>query len=115
MITADMTPEAVTVELGRRLKQARLNVDKTQVEVAELAGVSRMTVINAEKGKAQLEVFVAIMIALQLEGQLELFLPLPEISPIQLARLQGRRRQRASGQKASSTGNRQAGNEPSTW
>jgi len=32
---------AVAEELGERLKQARLNQNKTQAEVAELVGVSR--------------------------------------------------------------------------
>ncbi|HGJ5877241.1 MAG TPA: helix-turn-helix transcriptional regulator [Arsenophonus sp.] len=90
---------AITAELGERLKQARLNRDLTQAEVAELAGLSRKTVLNAEKGKAQLEIFVAIMAALNLLEQLDLFLPKQDISPIQLAKLQGKKRQRASGHR----------------
>ena len=90
---------AIARELGERLKRARLNNDLTQAQVAEKAGVSRKAVLNAEKGKAQLEIFVAIMAALDLTGQLDLFLPPQDISPLQLARLQGRKRQRASGQR----------------
>lgn len=86
----------ITKELGERLKQTRLNKNLTQLEVATLAGVARKTVINAEKGKAQLEVFVAIMLALDVVEQLDVFLPKPEISPLQLAKLQGKKRQRAS-------------------
>ncbi|NJM32011.1 MAG: helix-turn-helix transcriptional regulator [Limnobacter sp.] len=97
---------ALAEELGERLKQARLNADYTQAEVAKLAGISRKAVLNAEKGKAQLEVFVAILEALRLTEQLDLFLPKPGISPIQLARLQGKKRQRASGRKISTTGRR---------
>lgn len=93
---------ALTLELGERLKQARLNRDLTQTEVAERAGVARKTVLNAEKGKAQLEVFVAIMLALGIGGQLDVFLPRQEISPVQLAKLQGKKRQRASGQRKDS-------------
>ncbi|SHF05964.1 Helix-turn-helix [Marinomonas polaris DSM 16579] len=88
---------ALAEELGERLKQARLNLNLTQSEVAALAGVARKTVLNAEKGKVQLEVFVAIMIALNLTDQLNLFLPKQEISPLQLAKLEGKKRQRASG------------------
>ena len=95
----DKTPAAITEELGDRLKQARLNADLTQVEVAELAGVTRKAVLNAEKGKTQLETLVAIMIALKLTSQLDAFLPKQEISPIQLSKLQGKKRQRASGQR----------------
>lgn len=85
-------------QLGERLKLARLNKDMTQVEVAERAGVSRKTVISAEKGKVQLENLVAIMQALELTTQLEGFLPAPVLSPMQLSKLQGKQRQRASGQ-----------------
>jgi len=96
------SPTTIAEELGERLRQARLNSDLTQVEVAERAGVSRKAVLNAEKGKAQLESFVAIMAALQLTEQLDLFLPKPPISPVQLIKLQGKKRQRASGQRKSS-------------
>ncbi len=99
MSLLNLSASAIAEELGERLKQARLNQNLTQAEVAESVGVSRKQVINAEKGKAQLEEFVAILRALNLTGHLELFLPKRQISPLQLARLQGRQRQRASGQK----------------
>jgi putative transcriptional regulator len=109
MNTNPKSPAAIAEDLGNRLKQARLNADLTQVEVAEHAGVSRKAVLNAEKGKAQLEVLVAIMGALNLTAQLDNFLPVQDISPIQLAKLRGRKRQRASGQR--STGEQ----EPPEW
>ena len=93
------SPAAISEDLGERLKQARLNGDLTQAKVAELAGITRKAVLNAEKGKVQLEVFIAIMQALNLTGKLDLFLPKQEISPIQLSKLQGKKRQRASGQR----------------
>ena len=99
MVSYFKSPSAIAEMLGDRLKLARLNADLTQKEIAERAGLSRKVVLNAEKGKAQLETFVAIMIALNLEEQLDLFLPPPIISPIQLAKLQGKQRQRASGQR----------------
>lgn len=99
MSLSNLSASAIAEELGERLKQARLNQNLTQAEVAESVGVSRRQVMNAEKGKAQLEVFVAILAALNLTNHLERFLPKQQISPIQLAQLQGRQRQRASGQK----------------
>ena len=95
------SPVAISEDIGERLKQARLNGDLTQAKVAELAGITRKAVLNAEKGKVQLEVFIAIMQALNLTEKLDLFLPKQEISPIQLSKLQGKKRQRASGQKKS--------------
>jgi putative transcriptional regulator len=97
-----VTPAALAQELGERLKQARLNHDLTQHEVAKRAGLGRKTVLNAEKGKVQLENMVAIMMALELTDQLNLFLPKPEVSPRQLAKLQGKKRQRASGKHTDS-------------
>ncbi|MBN1007131.1 helix-turn-helix transcriptional regulator [Amphritea pacifica] len=91
------SPAAVAVILGERLKQARLNADMTQTQVSELSGVSRKMVMGAEKGKVQLETLVAIMQALGLSDHLNRFLPEQTISPVQLARLQGKKRQRASG------------------
>ena len=98
------SPAAIAEALGQRLKQARLNRDLTQIEVAERAGVSRKAVLNAEKGKAQLEVLVAILQALDLTTQLDSFLPPQPPSPIQLAKLQGKQRQRASGQRGKGDG-----------
>ena len=93
------SPAAIIEELGGRLKQVRLNTDLTQAEVASLAGVSRKAVLNAEKGKTQLETLAAIMLALNVSEQLDQLLPVQNISPVQLAKLQGRKRQRASGQR----------------
>lgn len=87
---------AIIQELGDRLKRARLNRNMTQLEVANLIGISRKTVLNAEKGNAHLEVFVNIMVALDVTGQLDLFLPKQMISPLQLSKMQGRIRKRAS-------------------
>ena len=99
MDVGEKTPIAIAEELGERLKQARLNRDMTQLEVAERAGVSRKAVLNAEKGIARLEILVAIMAVLDLTRQLDLFLPPQDVSPIQLARLKGKARQRASGRR----------------
>jgi transcriptional regulator with XRE-family HTH domain len=93
------SPAAIAEELGNRLKQARLNANLTQAEVAARTGVSRKIIMSAEKGFVQLESLVAIMIALDLVRQLDNFLPKQEISPIQLAKIQGKQRQRASGSK----------------
>lgn len=93
------SPNAIARELGERLKQARLNRNMTQSEIAEETGLSRKTVLKAEKGMAQLESFIAIMSVLELTTQLDLFLPPQHISPLQLAKMHGKRRERASSPK----------------
>jgi putative transcriptional regulator len=99
----NMSPTAITEELGHRLKQARLNIDLTQAELASRTGLNRRTILNAEKGKVQLENFVAILAALGMTEQLNMFLPVQEISPLQLAKLKGQKRQRASKAKDKKT------------
>lgn len=99
MQLSQLSPAALAEEVGQRLKQARLNANITQAELAERAGVSRKIVLSAEKGHAQLENFVALLLALGLAEQLNNFIPKPQISPIQLQKLQGKKRERASGSR----------------
>ncbi len=96
MAFENMSPTAIAVELGDRLRNARLNADLTQAEVASRAGLSRPTVVAAEQGRVQLENLVAILLAMNMVSQLDAFLPVQKISPLQLAKLRGRERQRAS-------------------
>ncbi|MCJ8313406.1 MAG: helix-turn-helix domain-containing protein [Pseudomonadales bacterium] len=98
-----ITAHAIAVELGDRLKSARLNADLTQKELAEKAGLSIKAVTNSEKGKSTLESMIAILIALEMTSQLDLFIPKQDISPIQLAKLAGKQRKRATGTKNIST------------
>ena len=96
VITDKMSPAAIAEELGNRLKQARLNADITQAELASRTGLNRRTILNAEKGNVSLKNLVAILVSLEMADQLDLFLPVQEISPLQLAKLKGQKRQRAS-------------------
>lgn len=93
-----MPARQISEQLGERLKQARLNRNITQEHIARQIGVSRRTVINAEKGQVTLENLVAILQVLGLASQLDSFLPAQPLSPVQLMKLQGNKRQRASGQ-----------------
>ena len=96
MVLSNMSSLAIAEELGNRLKQARLNANLTQADLAVSAGVSRKVLMNAEKGKAQLDNVIAILLSLNMADQLDLFIPKQEISPLQLAKLKGKERQRAS-------------------
>ncbi|WP_411687617.1 helix-turn-helix domain-containing protein [Acinetobacter indicus] len=90
-------PTSIAEALGSRLKRARLNKNFTQNEVAQLAWVSRRTVLNAEKGDVRLVDLIAILHALDLVDQLNLFLAEQPLSPVQLLKLRGNICKRASG------------------
>ena len=90
------TKEALT-EIGMRLKRRRLNMDISQKEIAEKAGIGINSVARLEDGKGStLANFIRILNALDAMKDFDAFLPVPAISPIQLARMQGKIRQKAS-------------------
>jgi len=91
-----LTPHAIASELGDRIKAARLNANLSQKALAKKAGISLKAVTNGEKGKSTLESLIAILIALEITEQLNFFIPKQEISPIQLMKLQGKERKRAT-------------------
>jgi putative transcriptional regulator len=113
MAFENMSPKAIAEELGDRLRNARLNADLTQAEVASRAGLSRPTVVAAEHGRVQLENLAAILMAMGMVSQLDTFLPVQEVSPLQLAKLRGRERQRASRVKRTPPSARDKRDEPS--
>ena len=98
MAMTDMSDSAILAELGARIQQTRLNADVTQVEVARKAGISRGALRLLEAGRGStLASLVRVLRALDQLAALDSFLPAPGPSPVQLARLKGKRRQRASG------------------
>lgn len=96
MSVSQLSPSALSEMIGERLKQYRLNNNKSHEQLVEITGLTRHKISQAEKGKATLETFMAILIALDATDQLSLFLPPTVVSPIQLAKLQGKKRRRAS-------------------
>ena len=93
--------QAIRKEIGDRVRRERLNQNITQEALAQSAGVSRRVVLDLEAGKGcGLSSFIEILRALRKLDQLDALMPDPGISPLQLARLQGKQRQRASGRRA---------------
>jgi len=98
-----MSARAICQEMGQRLKQARLNANLTQKETAERAGLSVTAIQSAERGEALLETVVAVLMSLDMVEQIDNFVPEQQISPLQLVKLKGKKRRRASGNRVQSS------------
>lgn len=98
-----MSDPALLEMLGTFIKQSRLQQNKTQQEVALAAGVNRSTLVQIENGGGStLLSLVRILRALE---QLQLFqhfeIKEPQVSPLLLAKLAQKKRQKASRKKES--------------
>jgi transcriptional regulator with XRE-family HTH domain len=103
------TDEAILADLGTRLSAARLSRNLTQARLAEDAGVAKRTLERMEAGEsAQLTSFVRILRALDLLDRLDMLLPPPQPSPVDLLRRHGSAPQRASSSESRVV-------EPWTW
>ncbi len=92
-----MSDKAIIKEIGRRVKRKRLESNLTQQDVADLAGISRPTVSDLERGNPfEILTLIQVLRVLDALDEIDSFLPDPGISPLQLAKLRGKERQRAS-------------------
>lgn len=72
---------------GAQIRRARLYEDITQVELAERANISPVTLANLETGGGStLRTLLKVIRALDREDWLESLEPLPAVSPLALAR-----------------------------
>jgi transcriptional regulator with XRE-family HTH domain len=95
-----LTDEAVLSELGARLERTRLERNLTQRELAAEAGVERKAVQRIEAGESvKLISLIRVLRALGLFDSLDQLVQEPVPSPIELLRLHGRSRRRASGER----------------
>lgn len=90
--------------IGERLARLRLAQNLTQGQLAERAGLGLRTVQRLELGIAatQLSGFLRVCRALGLIDRFDAFIPETPASPMAQLKLQGRKRQRATGKKAAS-------------
>ena len=98
-ITPLITGDAALAEIGTRLERIRLERNVTQAALAREAGISRRTIVRLEQGEGGVGTvaLLRVMRVLGLFERLDQLVPEPLPSPIEQLRLQGRRRQRASG------------------
>ena len=96
-----ITDDAVLEELGRRLGRRRLDLQLTQAKLAEQAGVSKRTVERIEAGAAAQTVsLIRILRVLDLLKGLDQLIPEIGPRPMDLLKLKGKERKRASSSRA---------------
>ncbi len=94
-----MTDNAIIRDIGKRIKQIRLNKNISQQELSKKSGIHRVTISKMETGqKISLMTLVQVLRGLGELQRLERIIPEEIVSPIQLAKLQGEKRKRASKQ-----------------
>ncbi len=95
-----LADEAILTELGGRIARRRLELQMTQADLAEQAGVAKRTVERIEAGaSAQMSSLIRIFRVLELLPNLELLVPDAQPSPMELLRQKGKVRQRAAGRR----------------
>ena len=88
----EMSSPAILTKIGSRIKETRIR--QTRAELAA-AGISPLTVANIEKGKAvSTLILISVLRELGLLENLENLVPEAKISPLQLKKLQGKKRYR---------------------
>ncbi len=94
----DATTPEILAEIGNRVKRERLNVNIKRDVLARKAGISVIVLSRLENGNGcTLANLIKILRALDLLYHLEAFIPDPGFSPIQIHKLRGKIRQKASG------------------
>jgi len=94
-----MSDSAILKELAVFIKQVRLRKNYKQNELAEKAGIHRVTLSEFENGGRSISLltFIELLRALNELELLEAFKTQTTISPLEMAKLEARKRQRASG------------------
>ncbi|TBH75867.1 helix-turn-helix transcriptional regulator [Aquirufa nivalisilvae] len=88
--------QSIVESIGVYLKQRRLDINKTQAQLAQEAGLNRWTVTQIEKGEAiSLVSLIQIMRALDILHLWDTFSSKEKISPLILAKLAKKKKQRA--------------------
>lgn len=91
-----MSDTAIITEIGNFIKEERLSRNKTQAQIARDAGINRWTLGQIENGESvTLLSLIQILRALDLLQLLDIFKIEKKISPIELAKLERKKRQRA--------------------
>jgi DNA-binding XRE family transcriptional regulator len=92
-----MSDPAILKDIGQKLKGFRLQKNMTQEEIAQKIGLNRVTIGEIEKGRpSSLLTFIQLLRGLDKLDLLNNIISAPTISPLQMIKLQGKSRKRAS-------------------
>lgn len=95
----NLSDDAICVEMGERIKSLRLRKNLTQEDVARLTNLSLNPIKSLEHGQAKLSTIVAVMRVLGNLDALDSFIPEAPVSPMQIVKMHGKKRQRGSGRR----------------
>lgn len=96
-----LSDKGIEEELGQRIKALRLRKNITQKKLAEATTLSINTIKALESGRGKLSALIAVFRELEALEQLDNFIPEISISPMQLAKMHGKVRKRASSERLS--------------
>jgi putative transcriptional regulator len=92
-----MSDSAIIRELGSFIKESRLKKNYTQSNLAEKAGLHRVTLSEFEQGlRGSLTTFLQLLRALEELNTLDSYILSTDISPLEMAKLEAKKRKRAS-------------------
>lgn len=89
----------ILLDLGKKLRQHRLNNNFTSGKLAELSGVSVRTITGFERGEKNISLLnlIELLRALGLVDTLNELIPeIPSVSPLELIEIEKNKRKRAS-------------------
>ena len=87
----------VIQDIGKRIQEHRLQLNYSQLELAQKCGLSLSLIQRIEKGESvNLINFIQVIRALHLIEGIEMLVPKKQISPIMLKKMKGKERLRAS-------------------
>ena len=96
-ISKTLADDAILAEIGERITSRRLDLQLTQADVAEQAGVAKRTVERIEAGaSAQMSSIIRILRVLDGLPGLDRMIPEAGPRPMDLLKRKGKVRQRAS-------------------
>lgn len=91
----ELSDPAILKRIGMQIKDYRIRMELTQNELAEKSGVSSGSVVRLEQGfPVSTLLFVSVLRTLGLLENLQVLLPELGISPIQMRKLQGKKKMR---------------------